>query len=177
MKRIVYSGMACAGAALCATTISIAVGQPPVGPGGGKVVEITRPRQPGGYFGEIGKYLTIEGVRSEAVKIQDGTLVVDTVNGKKLEQPIQTEVRVHGFDASRYTLPTNFVMRFKHRYVFKGFESGDMIGVPQGVRDAAKELKRNDVPMSPVNWQWRPHFVALVVVEPKSLDIPKRNTP
>jgi hypothetical protein len=38
-------------------------------------------------------------------------------------------------------------------------------------------LLRNDkgvlkeVPMSPVGWQWRPHFVALIIVEPRELEL------
>jgi hypothetical protein len=27
--------------------------------------------------------------------------------------------------------------------------------------------------MSPVAWEWRPHFVALIVVEPKGVELPR----
>ena len=118
--------------------------------------------------------MTIEGVRAEGIKVPTGTLLVDTVNGKKLDRPVPVVVRVQGFNATRFDLPTAFVLPPKRRCGLKGFESGEMIGVPSAVRDAAKELGRQDVPMSPVGWQWRPHFVALVVVEPKGLESSKQ---
>jgi hypothetical protein len=166
MKGSVYSGIVCAGALLGAMAVPLAVGQPPVALGGAKG-EAARPRQPSGYFGDLGKYLTIEGVRTEGAKVETGTLLVDTVNGRKLDQPIPVVVRAHAFDATRFDLPTAFVLPPKQRCVLKGFESGEMIGVPSAVRGAAKELGRDDVPMSPVDWQWRPYFVALIVAEPE----------
>jgi hypothetical protein len=51
------------------------------------------------------------------------------------------------------------------RCVYKGFESGGTIGVPPAVYDAAKELGREEVPMSPAQWQWRSHFIALIAVK------------
>jgi RNA polymerase sigma factor (sigma-70 family) len=129
----------------------------------------TGPRQPGGVLGDrLGEYLTIEGVLAEGVKIETGTFVVDTVNGKKLDKPVPIVIRPHDFNATRFDLPTAYVIRPNCRTVLKGFESGEMIGVPEGVRAAAKELGRSDVPMSPKDWQWRPYFVVYIMFEPKS---------
>lgn len=173
MNRCVYASVVCAAALLGALAIPFALGQQPsVAPAG---AQETRPRQPSGHFGDLGRYLTIEGVRAEGAKIEHGTLLVDTVNGKRLDQPISVVVNACAFDRTRYDLPTDFVLPPKQRCVIKGFESGGMIGVPSAVGDAAKELGRIDLPMSPTQWRWRPYFVALIVVEPKGVElIPKR---
>jgi hypothetical protein len=88
------------------------------------------------------------------------------VDGKKLERPVHVLIRCLGYPYS-ITLPA------EERCVFKGYESGEMIGVPPAVPKAYEELGRTDVPMSPTFWRWRPYFVALVVVEPKGLELPK----
>jgi hypothetical protein len=49
-----------------------------------------------------------------------------------------------------------------------------MVGVSPAVAAAAKDHEWQEVPMSPVQWQWRPYFVALVVVEPKGLELHRR---
>lgn len=173
MKRFVYAGMVCAGAALCATAISIAVGQPPVAPGGAKV-EAVGPRQPGGYFGDLGKYLTIEGGRAEGGKVETGTLLVDTVEGKKLDKPIT--VLIKSLNYRDRTIWFTDQLPAKQRCVFKGYESGEMVGRSAAERAAAKEqgwTDWNEV-QSSTPWQWRPYFVALVVVEPKGLELRKR---
>src|SRR5262249_22488385 len=97
------------------------------------------------------------------------TLLVDTVNGKKLDKPVQIVVRLCDFNATRFDIETNLLMPVKVRCVYKGFESGGMIGVPQAVYAAAKDLGRKDVPMSAAAWQWRPHFVALIEVKPEAV--------
>jgi hypothetical protein len=126
-------------------------------------------RQPGGVLGhELGTYLTIEGVKAEGVKIETNTLLVDTVNGKKLDKPVLIGVRLCDFNATRYDIEVNHLMPLKVRCVYKGFESGGMIGIPPAVYDAAKELGREEVPMSPAAWQWRPHFIALIAVKPEA---------
>jgi hypothetical protein len=56
-------------------TIPSALGEPPVGPGGGKVLDLRRigPRQPGGILREeTGVYLTIEGVLAKRGQDRDG---------------------------------------------------------------------------------------------------------
>jgi hypothetical protein len=37
-----------------------------------------------------------------------------------------------------------------------------------------KPLQPTSGPMSPAQWQWRPYFVALIVVEPEGLELRKR---
>lgn len=59
----------------------------------------------------------------------------------------------------------------QQRCILKGYESGEMIGVPPAISIAAKEQGWSDVPISPKHWQWRSYFVALVVAEPKGLEI------
>lgn len=146
---------------------SLAFGQSPVAPN----TERVAPLQPGGILGEqLGVYRTIEGSLSEGIKVETGTLLVDTVDGKKLDKPIPLVIRSavivnHNLQPAMLSLPP------KQRCILKGFESGEMIGVPPAVSIAAKEQGWKDLPMSPVHWQWRPHFVALVVVEPKGLEI------
>ena len=54
--------------------VSLVVGQPSVASGGANG-EAARPRQPSGYFGDLGKYLTVEGVRAEGAKIETGTFL------------------------------------------------------------------------------------------------------
>ena len=48
-----------------------------------------QPRQPGGYLSDsLGTYLTIEGVLYDGNgKVESNSLVVDTVDGKRLEEP------------------------------------------------------------------------------------------
>ena len=48
----------------------------------------------GGFLSDqLGTYLTIEGVKTEGGKIETGTFLVDTVNGKKLDKPISLLIR------------------------------------------------------------------------------------
>ena len=93
---------------------------------------------------------------------QSGLPLVDTVDGKKLDKPVRILIHNAG------KIPA------KQRCVFKGYESGSMIGVPPAVFATAREHGRNDVNPSPFPWQWRPYFVALIVVVPKGLEISKK---
>jgi hypothetical protein len=128
----------------------------PTAPGGGKVIA---PLTPTGKLGSyLGEYLTIEGVRAEVGKVGKKTLIVDTVGGKKLDKPIH--IWVHNLE-----LPA------EKRCVLKGYESGEMIGTPPAVIAAAKEQGRTDVGESQAAWQWHSHFVVLIVVEPKGLEV------
>lgn len=174
MKRhAVDFGIIRAGLAFAALTIPIAVGQLPAALG------ITQPatagaRQPGGIFSvPLGTYLTIEGVKLEGDKVESCTLLVDTVDGKKLDKPVSLVIRGaavvdHNLQPARLALPP------QQRCIFKGFESGEMVGIPPAVAVAAKEQGWQEVPMSPVQWEWRPYFVALVVTEPIGLEIRRR---
>jgi hypothetical protein len=152
------------GAAFCALTTPHAIGQPTVGPGGANVEASgpgIRPGIPVGILGvHLGQYVTIEGVRAEeGTFIGTQTLLVDTIGGKKLEKRIHIWVN-------------NLELPAKKRCVFKGYESGQMIGTPPAEIDAAKEQGRV-AGVTQAGWQWHPHFVVLIVVEPKGLEVPK----
>jgi hypothetical protein len=113
-----------------------------------------------GKFGHpLGTYLKIEGVRAEKGKGAQGALVVDTVNGKKLEKPIG--IPIQNLEGS---LPKDT------RCVLRGYETGKMIGVPPAVFEAAKE-EGKEVSVPQAGWQFYVYFVALSAVEPKDLKI------
>ena len=165
MRNVVNRIFVCAGTALIVMTVPLALGQLPL------AGDTAKPRQPGGLLDDqLGMYLTIEGIISEGGKVETGTLLVDTVDGKKLDKPIPLVIR--GAVVVDHNLqPAGLSLPVKQRCKIKGFESGEMIGVAPAVSAAAKEHGWKDVPMSPVQWQWRPYFVALVVVEPKGLEL------
>lgn len=173
MRNIVYVGIVCVGASFAAISLPLAFGQLPVAPGGPSAKTV-KPRQPGGILSdELGVYRTIEGVRSEGGKVETGTLLVDTVDGKKLDKPIPLVIRGavvvdHNLQPAVLSLPA------RQRCILKGFESGEMIGVPPAVSAAAEEQGWKETPMSSALWRWRPYFIALVVVEPKDLDLRKQ---
>ena len=173
MRNIVYVGIVCVGASFAAISLPLAFGQLPVAPGGPSAKTV-KPRQPGGILSdELGVYRTIEGVRSEGGKVETGTLLVDTVDGKKLDKPIPLVIRGavvvdHNLQPAVLSLPA------RQRCILKGFESGEMIGVPPAVSTAAEEQGWKEAPMSSALWRWRPYFIALVVVEPKDLDLRKQ---
>ncbi|MDZ4818842.1 MAG: hypothetical protein SGJ20_07700 [Planctomycetota bacterium] len=117
------------------------------------------PQQPGGYFGEIlGTLQTIEGVMDERhVRIvPSNSLLVDTVNGKKLTRPIPIEVR-------------NAKLPAKARCVLKGYELGEMNGQAPAVDEL--EFGKGAQPLRQLVWHWRPYFVTLAVVEPADLKL------
>jgi hypothetical protein len=165
MKGLIYIGLTFGAVALCAMAISIAAAEPQVGPGaapGDAKVKTVRPRSPGGLFtDQLGTYLTIEGVRAVGLKIETPALLVDMLDGKKLDKPIAITVQ------NIPDLPS------KQRCVLKGYELGKMIGRPPAEYDAAKEQGQNAedlVKGDALTWQWRPYFVVLKVVEPKALE-------
>lgn len=101
----------------------------------------------------LGTYLTMEGIRMEKGKVGTRTLLVDTINGKKLPSPVPIwidNVRNPG-------LPKDT------RCVFRGYESGKMIGVP----NEAAEKEQISVPAAA--WQFFRYFVVTSVVEPENL--------
>ncbi len=100
----------------------------------------------------IGSYLTIEGVRQEVGKVGNQTLRVDTINGHKLEQPVP--IWMNGVE-----LPA------KERCIFKGYETGEWIGVPEEV------LRATGKPAPQAGWQFRFSFAATSVEQPKGLKI------
>lgn len=170
MRSIFYVGMIIAGASLAVIYSPPAVGQLP----GARITDSVKPRQPGGLLSdELGAYRTIEGSRLEGGKVETGTLLVDTVDGKKLDNPITLVIRGavvvnHNLQVAGLSLPA------KQRCILKGFESGEMIGIPPAVSAAAEEQGWKEVPISQAVWRWRPYFIALVVIEPKDLELRKR---
>jgi len=119
------------------------------------------PRQPGGFLAErLGVYVTVEGILYDGGgKVESNSLAVDTVNGRKLEKPFLIPVR-------------NLRLPPRRRCVLKGYESGEMIGIPPAEYALTKELGKDPLEFarhSPVSFSWRPYFVTLLVVEPQGL--------
>lgn len=175
MKNAACIGIMCLGVSVAAFSWPLAFGQLPVAPGGAntETVRLAGVRQPGGKLSDqIGVYRTIEGTRSTGGKVETGTLLVDTVDGEKLDKPIPLLVRGavvvnQNLQEAVLRLPAD------QRFVFKGFETGEMIGVPPAVTVAAREQGWTEVPVSAAGWNWRPYFVALAVVEPKGFELRK----
>lgn len=108
---------------------------------------------PKGRLGHpLGTYLTIEGVRAEAGKVGTRTLLVDTINGKKLDRPIGIWID------NVASLPKG------ERCIFRGYESGKMIGVPDEVARA------ENLPPPQAAWQFCRYFIMTSVVQPEGLD-------
>lgn len=107
---------------------------------------------PSGRLGHpLGTYLTIEGVRAEEGKVGVNTLLVDTVNGKRLGAPIC--IWVENVDS----LPKDT------RCIVRGYESGKMIGVPFEV------AKKEQLPLPQAGWQFFRYFIVTSIAEPKDL--------
>lgn len=173
MRKIINVGMLCAGLSAAAFAFSLAFGQLPVAPGSPNHEQV-KPLQPGGILSDqLGVYRTIEGVRLEAGKFETGTLLVDTVDGKQLNKPITLVVRGAIVDDQNLQ-NASLSLPAKQRCVLKGYETGEMIGVPPAVSAAGEEQGWSDVPISQTEWRWRPYFVALVVVAPTDLELRKR---
>ncbi|MDA1055896.1 MAG: hypothetical protein O3C40_36380 [Planctomycetota bacterium] len=119
-----------------------------------------RPRQPTGHLGWLGTYRTIGGVLYDGGgKVESNTLVVDVVDGKRLDKPIHILVK-------------NTRIPAKVRCVLKGYELGEMIGRPPAEYALTKELggDPNELATATV-WRWRPYFVPLIATEPKGLEV------
>ena len=112
----------------------------------------------GGLGHPLGTYLTIEGVRAPQQYMSDtvNTLLVDTVNGKKLDTP--GRIWVENADS----LPKDT------RCILRGYETGSMIGTPPAVIEAAKEEGKDFTPEQ-FGWRFQRGFIVLSVVEPKDL--------
>lgn len=156
----------CATAALCVAMLSMATAQPPGLPKGQnpKGELPARPRTPGGQLSDhLGTYHTIEGTRMRpgSMKLEANTLVVDTVDGKKLDKPLYVYVR-------HVELPAD------ERCVLKGYELGEMIGRPPAEYAAAKERGQDPAELAKRDatiWRWRPYFVVLIAAEPRALEV------
>ncbi len=102
----------------------------------------------------LGTYLTIEGVRMEEGKVGTRTLLVDTINGQKLTEPIGVWID----NVKDPGLPRGT------RCVVRGYESGRMIGLPDAV------AKAENLPVPQAKWQFRKYFIMTSVIEPKTLE-------
>ncbi len=121
---------------------------------------------PSGKLGfPLGSYLTVEGQAAKAgFKVNPTcTLVVDTVNGKPLRQPVPIVVE-----------HLNIVNPLPQhgRVVIKGYESGKMIGTPPGAIAAAKEAGK-DIALPQAGWQFYRFFVLTSWGLPKRPEIQK----
>ena len=128
--------------------VGVCMADKPPFPLGHKTVE-----PPAGRLGyRIGSYLTIEGTREEDGKVGVNTLRVDTIDGYRLDKPIDIWI-------DNVTLPS------RERCVLKGYETGRWIGVPDEV------LRATESPHPQAVWQFQFYFLATSVEQPKSLKI------
>jgi len=112
---------------------------------------------PAGRLGfPLGTYLRIEGVRVDGPKYGGRTLLVDSINGKKLDTPI--DVGIENVDS----LPKD------KRCILRGYETGQMIGTPPAVEQAAKEDGKV-ITLPQAGWKFHRYFIVISVVEPKDL--------
>jgi hypothetical protein len=121
-------------------------------------IELRNGIVPTGSLGQLlGRYLTIEGLRVEEGRVGVNTLLVDTVNGQKLPEPVPIWIE-------------NVDLPEAERCVVKGYENCHMIGLPPAVVEAARESgKRVRLPQA--GWQMKMFFVATSVVSPNELRI------
>lgn len=97
----------------------------------------------------LGTYLTIEAVRAERKGKSSGkTLVVDKVNGKKLNRPVHISIQ------NTNPLPNT------PRLILRGYESGKMIGIPDEVTE------KENLQLEQAVWQFYHYFIVTSVVEP-----------
>lgn len=107
---------------------------------------------PAGRLGHpLGTYLTVEGTRVEKGKVGMNTLLVEAVNGKKLDTPVSI------------TVENINILPVKERCILRGYESGKMIGIPYEV------VRKEQMPEPQAVWQFYHYFVATSVVEPDYL--------
>jgi hypothetical protein len=106
---------------------------------------------PFGLLGHpLGAYLTIEGVRFEGGKTGVKTLLVDKVNGKKLEKPITIWIK-------------NVILPKGERCILNGYESGNMVGVPE------KAIKIENMPQPQKRWSFFKYFIVTSSIQPENL--------
>jgi hypothetical protein len=102
----------------------------------------------------IGTYLTISGVRAEPReegKVGTYTLIVDTVDGMRLDHPARVRIE------NVRILPSGT------RCTFRGYESGKWIGVPREVLEATGS------PGPQAVWQFARFFIVVLIDEPATL--------
>jgi len=96
----------------------------------------------------IGSYLTIEGRRAEGFKTGVSTLLLDSINGKRPNSPLEIWI-------DNVVLPPP-----EFRCTLKGYEMVRMIGTPPAVEQAAKEAGK-EITYPQAAWQVFVYFVAL----------------
>ena len=109
----------------------------------------------------IGTYLTIEGHRAKD-NIKGGSkrnLLVDTVNGKKLQKSITMDIKL-----GRRYLPKDTMIRIR------GYESGRMVGKPHDPTKVEPE------PLQQTTWHFYKYFVMTSCLEPKILPEDQRRS-
>jgi hypothetical protein len=120
---------------------------PPFKPGN---TTVERPVGRLGY--RIGSYLTIEGVRAEKGKVGVHTLIVDTISGYKLDEPL-------GIWIENVELPTGV------RITLKGYETGVWSGTPDEV------LRATGATAPQIEWGFHFYFLATSIEQPKGLKL------
>lgn len=102
----------------------------------------------------VGSYLTIEGVKAKRDRppLSPGFFVVDTVNGRRLAEPVTIELET----TNDWT--TNDLFG-GGRFVFKGYESLEMVGTPPGYFEAAEGSGQKDSMPVQLGWHLRFYFV------------------
>ncbi|MCU0728446.1 MAG: hypothetical protein MUE73_22115 [Planctomycetes bacterium] len=111
---------------------------------------------PAGRLGfALGTYLTVEGeTAAPAAKVNPRTLIVDTVNGERLDRPVSVII-----ENPEVELPP------AGRVIIRGYETGKMIGTPDAEIQAAAEAGR-DAHVGQAAFQFYRTFVLLSWVEP-----------
>ena len=121
-----------------------------------------QPSQPTGHLGALGTYRTIEGeLYAGNGKVESNTLVVDVVDGKRLDRQVHLLVK-------------NTRIPARVRCILKGYELGEMIGRPPAEYALTRELGGDPSELAERDatvWRWRPYFVPLLATEPKGLEV------
>lgn len=109
---------------------------------------------PVGVLGQaLGTYLTVEGQRGQGGKGVGFALLVDSVNGKRLKEPVGIAL-----DNLTRALPKGV------RITLRGYETGQMIGVAPAV--VSWQLEKGETVLEPqAVWQWHSSFVILSAVK------------
>jgi hypothetical protein len=133
-------------------------------PAESKSIKLDNRGVPFGTLGfPVGSYLTIEGVKEKQQKLPNQHWLVDTVNGRKLNKPVSIDVeRVSMIDwtnnVDTRSLPDD------QRFIFKGYETLEMMGIPPGIEAAANESGQGVPAIQQGAWRLDYFFVVTSVV-------------
>ena len=114
----------------------------------------------------VGSYLTIEGVKEKPQILQNQHWLVDTVNGRKLNKPVSMDAEPELMIHSTNNVDTRSVPD-DQRFIFKGYETLEMSGLPPGLQAAAKESGQGVPAIHKSYWHLYYYFVVTSVVTPK----------